>query len=53
MLTKPIKSRETLEQLLDAIRDFIDHPEKELLVVGSDSSGRKQSPSPSVGISSG
>src|SRR6516164_3576664 len=42
VVSKPITSRETLERLLEAIRDFIDHPVKELLVVGSDEAGRQR-----------
>jgi hypothetical protein len=35
VLNKPIRSRDTLEKLLDAIRDFISQPIKDLVVVGS------------------
>ena len=34
VLPKPLKTRETLEQLLDTIRDFVERPVKDLLVVG-------------------
>ena len=42
VLNKPIRSRDTLEQLLDAIHDFIDQPIKELVVVGSDPARRER-----------
>src|SRR5262249_42459037 len=34
VLTKPFQNRETLEKLLDTIRDFIGRPFKDLLIVG-------------------
>jgi HAMP domain-containing protein/signal transduction histidine kinase/CheY-like chemotaxis protein len=41
-LPKPFQSNETLEQLLDTIRDFIGHPIKDVVVLGADSAGRER-----------
>ncbi len=35
VLDKPIKTRETLDQLLDTIREFISQPVKDLVLIGS------------------
>jgi HAMP domain-containing protein/signal transduction histidine kinase/CheY-like chemotaxis protein len=42
VLNKPIRSRDTLERLVDAIRDFINQPTKELVVVGSGPAARER-----------
>jgi len=42
VLTKPFQSRETVDQLLDTIRDFIGHRVKDLVVVGADPAGRNR-----------
>ncbi len=42
VLTKPLQSRETLEQLLDDVRDFIGRRVKDLVVVGPDGSRRDE-----------
>ncbi len=42
VLNKPIRSRETLDQLLDTIRDFVSQPVKNLVVVGSEPTGRQR-----------
>jgi signal transduction histidine kinase/CheY-like chemotaxis protein len=34
VFSKPFKTKESLEQLLDTIRDFVDRPVKDLLLVG-------------------
>jgi CheY-like chemotaxis protein len=36
VVSKPIKTQETLEQLLETIKDFVRRPVKDLLVVGKD-----------------
>jgi HAMP domain-containing protein/signal transduction histidine kinase/CheY-like chemotaxis protein len=42
VLDKPIKSRETIDQLLDTIHEFISQPVKDLVLIGADSAGRKR-----------
>ncbi len=42
VLTKPLQSRETLEQLLDDVRDFIGRRVKDLVVVGPDGDRRDE-----------
>ncbi len=42
VLDKPIKNRETLDELLDTIRDFISQPMKDLVLVGSDPASRER-----------
>jgi CheY-like chemotaxis protein len=36
VVTKPIKTKDTLQQVLEGIRDFVGRPTRELLVAGSD-----------------
>ena len=49
VLTKPFQSRETLEQLLDDIRDFIGRRVKDLVVVGPDAGHVATRSSDSIG----
>ena len=44
MLDKPIKSRETLDRLLDTILEFISQPVKDLVLVGGDATAASNSP---------
>jgi HAMP domain-containing protein/signal transduction histidine kinase/CheY-like chemotaxis protein len=41
-VTKPFKNHETLEHLIDAIRDFVGRRVKELVLIGNDSHRREQ-----------
>ena len=42
VFAKPLKNRESLEGLLDTIKDFVDRPVKDLLVVGRDEARRER-----------
>ena len=42
VVDKPIKSRETLDQLLDTIHEFISQPVKDLVLIGTAPSTREQ-----------
>jgi CheY-like chemotaxis protein len=42
VLTKPLQSRETLEQLLEDLREFIGRRTKDLVVVGRDAARREE-----------